>query len=184
VPKLDPGYDSTSAVSIGRVVAAHGLRGEVKVEPLTDFPERFERGSRLWLAGTERAVQSSRWRGRHVYLKLEGVETRDAAEALRGGELRAAPRPLAGADRYYLHDIIGLRVEDAKGEALGKVADVLSTGANDVYVVRSERGELLLPAIEDVVREIDVAGGRIVVEVLPGLEFQAPPQRRAKPSSA
>jgi 16S rRNA processing protein RimM len=124
--------------------------------------------------------------GRNVILKLEGTETRDDAEALRGLELQIPePEQIREAGVYYQHDIIGLKVEDAAGEALGRVADVLGTGANDVYVVRGPRGEILLPAVEDVVREIDVPGGRMVVELLPGLEFastvrkvkkQRPPQ--------
>jgi len=166
-----PAFDPQSAVCVGRIGAPHGLRGEVNVEPLTDFPERFDSGSRLWLDGAPRLVQGSRWRGRQVLLKLEGVDSRTEAEALRGKELMAPQAQPLAAGRYYLHDVLGLRVEDEAGALLGRIEDVLSTGANDVYVVRGERGELLLPAIEDVVREVDVAGGRIVVALLPGLEF-------------
>ena len=186
--------DPQTAVCVGRVVGAHGLRGEVRVEPLTDFPERFEAGSVLWLDGAPRRVEASRWRGRSVYLKLDGASSRTEAAALRGKELMAPePRPIEEAGRYYRHDVVGLRVEDEAGAALGRVADILVTGANDVYVVRGEQGELLLPAIEDVVREVDVAGGRLVVALLPGLEFVKPgkasprrPKRGtgAKPPSA
>ncbi len=177
-------FDPKTAVSVGRVAGAHGLRGEVKVAPLTDFPERFDPGSRLWLEGTPRVVEGSRWRGGLVYLKLAGVDSREAAAKLRGKELMVPEaQPLRESGRYYRHDIVGLRVEDRRGQWLGRVVDVLVTGANDVYVVRGERGELLLPAVEDVVGEVDLAGGRLVVELLPGLEFRAVtkarPRRRA-----
>jgi 16S rRNA processing protein RimM len=164
---------STQPVTVGRIVAAHGIRGELKVESLTDFPERFETGSRLWLNGEQWVVERGRISGRSVILKLRGLDTRSEAEALRGGEL-TVPEPAKLEDEgvYYLHDIIGLPVYDTTGETLGKLFDVLSTGSTDVYVVRGDRGELLLPALDDVVTEVDVAGGRIVVDVPEGIEFQ------------
>ena len=176
-PELDP----ATAVTVGRIAAARGLRGELRIEPLTDFPERFAPGARLWLDGGWRCVESSRFQGRSVYLKLEGIDDRTAAERLRGHELQL-PRaqPLDADDVFYQHDIVGLRVETAERELLGKVESIFSTGANDVYVVRGERGELLLPAVEDVIKQVDINGGRVVVELLPGLEFTKTP---AKPVS-
>ena len=164
------------------------MRGELKVELLTDFPERFQRGARVWLQGEPRRILASRPQGRSVLLMLEGIEDRRAAEAVRGEEL-LLPRPkaLPGEDVFYQHDIVGLQVETAGGEALGKVESIFSTGANDVFVVRGERGELLLPAIEDVVKEIDLPGRRVVVELLAGLEFtvtktvRRPARRRPAP---
>jgi 16S rRNA processing protein RimM len=160
-------------VTVGRILAPHGIRGELKVQPLTDFPERFEAGSRLWLNGEERTVQRGRWAGRSVILKLRGLETRNEAEALRGAAL-TVPQPAELVDEgvYYLHDIIGLSVFDTSGETLGALEEVFSTGSADVYVVRGDRGELLLPALDDVVTEVDIPGGRIVVSVPEGLEFQ------------
>lgn len=162
-------------VVVGRIVTAHGVRGEVKVEPLSDFPERFSRGSRLWLDGVERVVQSGRWQRSQVIVKLAGIESRNDAETLRGKDLTVpniAELP-PGEGVYYLHDIVGLRAVTRDGESLGEVYDVLSTGSNDVYVVRGERGELLLPALDDVVIEVDVPGGRIVLDVPEGIEFHA-----------
>jgi 16S rRNA processing protein RimM len=160
-------------VTVGRIVAPHGIKGELKVESLTDFPERFEVGSRLWLNGEQWVVERGRISGRSVILKLRGLDTRNDAEALRGGEL-TVPEPTQLEDEgvYYLHDIIGLPVYDTSGDALGKLFDVLSMGSTDVYVVHGDRGELLLPALDDVVTEVDVAGRRIVVDVPEGIEFQ------------
>jgi 16S rRNA processing protein RimM len=174
-------------VTVGRIVAPHGIRGEVKVEPLSDFPQRFEAGSVLWLRDSPCTVERGRWQGRTVILKLEGVETRNEAEALRGKEL-TVPEAIELNDDgvYYLHDIVGLQVEDQGGAALGSLAEVLSTGATDVYVVRGDRGELLLPALDDVILDIDLTNRRIVVEVPEGIEYQgtaakARPRNRRPP---
>ncbi len=170
--EAEPEFDPSTAVPVGRIVAAHGIRGELRVEPLTDFPDRFRTGAQLWLDGTPRRVQSSRWQGRLVVLKLQSVDDRNAAEALRGHELLVPSlHALNEPDVFYQHDIVGLRVVTLDGEELGRVEDIISTGSNDVYVVRGERGELLLPAIDDVVKQIDVDGGVVTVEMLPGLEF-------------
>jgi 16S rRNA processing protein RimM len=169
-PDEPPNPDT--AVAVGRITAAHGIRGEVKVEPLTDFPRRFQPGSHLWIDGAPYDVERGRPQGRNVILKLAGVADRNAAEALAGKTLLAAEATqIEEEDVYYLHDVIGLRVETRDGEVLGDLADVLSTGSNDVYVVRGDRGELLLPALDDVVLEVDVAGGRIVVDVPEGIDF-------------
>lgn len=166
-------------VTVGVILAPHGIRGEVKVQPLTDFPERFEAGSRLWLNGEERVVQRGRWAGRSVILQLRGIETRNEAEALRGAELTVPEAAdLADEGVYYLHDIIGLRVVDEAGIDLGKLEEVFNSGSVDVYVVRGEAGELLLPALDDVVIDVDIAAGQIRVDVPEGLEFQRREKRR------
>ena len=180
----DPELDPATAVTVGRITAPHGIRGEVKVEPLTDFPQRFEAGSRLWLDGTPYTVERGRWQQRIVILKLRGIDTRSQADTLHGKALLAPEAtPIEDEGVYYLHDILGARVQDTAGEALGELADVFSTGSNDVYVVRGPRGELLLPALDDVVLEVDVKAHRIVVEIPEGLEFTAPapPKRRRRP---
>ncbi|HLG12083.1 MAG TPA: ribosome maturation factor RimM, partial [Dehalococcoidia bacterium] len=177
----DPELDPATAVTVGRITAPHGIRGEVKVEPLTDFPQRFEAGSRLWLDGVPYTVERGRWQQRNVILKLRGIDTRNQAEALPGKELLAPQAmPIEDEGVYYLHDILGARVQETSGAALGELADVFSTGANDVYVVRGPRGEILLPALDDVVLEVDLQARRITVAIPDGLEFTtaAPPKRR------
>lgn len=182
---LDPG----TAVAVGRILAPHGVRGEFKVEPATDFPERFAPGSRLWLDGNPYTVERSRPQGRSLIVKLRGIDSRNDAEPLRGKDLFASePAAIEEEGVYYVHDILGLRVETEAGTALGDVVEVLATGSNDVYVVRGPRGDLLLPALDDVVKQVDTASRRMVVEVPPGIEFQAPapagrpaPRRRPRP---
>jgi 16S rRNA processing protein RimM len=158
---------------IGKIVAPWGIRGEVKMAIETDFPERFQRLKRVYLG--EEAVafvlEGSRLHKRHALLKLGGCDDRNAAEKLRGQWVQIPIEeavPL-GEDEYYVYQIVGLDVWTTEGEHLGRVSEVLSTGANDVYIVQGEKGEILIPAVEDVVLEVDLAGGRLIVELMEGL---------------
>jgi 16S rRNA processing protein RimM len=162
-----------SLVAIGRVVKPQGRRGEVAVEPLSDRPGRFPGLRRAWLprpGGGARAVTvAGCWphKGRFV-LKLEGVDSIEAAEALRGMELRIGEEELEAlpAGSYYHHQLRGLRAEDESGRALGAVEDILETGATaPVLVVRGPGGETLVPLAESFVRQVDLPGGRVVVVV-------------------
>jgi 16S rRNA processing protein RimM len=163
--------DPDIAVAIGRITSLHGIKGELRVMPLTDFPERFDAGAEVWLDGRPLRVHRRRWQGKEMIVSLEGIDTRDQAEAVRGKELMAPSPTQLDEGVFYQHDIIGLQAVTPAGETLGRISEVISTGSNDVYVVVGDRGELLLPALDDVVREVDVANGRIVVELLEGLEF-------------
>lgn len=159
---------------IGQVRGAWGMRGQVKVEVMTDFPNRFADLTRVYIGTPPEPVQIEHWRphNRHVVLKLAGYDDRTAAETLQGQLLQIPTEeamPL-GEDEYYVHQIEGLEVLTTGGEYLGKVTEVLFTGSNDVYVVTNEAGrEALIPAIADVVQEIDLDAGRLVVELIPGL---------------
>jgi len=117
-------------------------------------------------------LERHRLQGGRLILKLEGIEDRPAAETLRGALIRV---PLCQAVKlppgtYYWHEILGLLVQDESGRQLGNVVDILQTGSNDVYVVEAEKGQLLLPAIKDVVRSVDLKRGEMIVELIPGLE--------------
>jgi 16S rRNA processing protein RimM len=178
-----------TAVTVGRVLSAHGVRGEVKVQPLSDFPARFASGARLWLRGAPVRIERSRWQGRNLILKLDGVDDRNAAEALHDAELMVPEAAPLDEDVFYQHDIIGMTARDLEGNELGRVTDIFSTGSTDVYVIEGERGQLLLPALDDVVLKIDVPGKTMTVELMEGLDFQgksAPktPRRRPGPPAA
>jgi 16S rRNA processing protein RimM len=166
------------------VRAPRGVRGELSVASLTEFPERFRRGSTLWAGGVAYTVRLARSFRATLLLQLEGITTRAQAEALRGRLLEV---PLADlqpldADRYYRFQLVGMAVNDIDGRPLGRLEEVLETGANDVYVVRNEDGELLVPAIDTVVRDVDVPGRRMVVELPPQLErLPVKRARRARP---
>jgi 16S rRNA processing protein RimM len=158
---------SPTAIVVGTILGAHGVRGEVRVAPDTDNPDRFRPGSIVALEGVgERRIESVRGAGGSFIVRLEGIADRSAAAALRG---RVLTVPIADAraesEGHLWADLIGLRVEREDGRHLGTIADVLRTGGGaDVLVVRAPEGkELLLPAIGDVVLGVDLGRGRVVV---------------------
>lgn len=154
---------------MGRVVAPHGVKGWIKVQPFTRERESLVRYQQ-WQIGQEEAwrpwtVEEARVHGAAVVAKLAGIDDRDQAAALRGQRI-AVPRsefPPAAPSEYYWADLVGLQVVNADGVVLGKVVQLFETGANDVMVVEGER-ERLLPFIEQVIREVDFAAGLIRVE--------------------
>jgi 16S rRNA processing protein RimM len=156
-------------IAIGKAVAPHGVRGDVRVVPLTDFPDRFLTMKKVRLEdGRVLDIESAKYHKQFVLLKFRGLDDRNAVENLRGKLLMVDRDGLVKlpAGHYYIFDIIGLKVFDESGAALGTVTDVLATGANDVYIAEQEgQKPLLIPALKDVVREIDVPGGRITVRL-------------------
>jgi 16S rRNA processing protein RimM len=161
-------------LAVGRIVGVHGIRGELKVEPYTDFPERFAPGVVLALGPTleEVVVAAGRPHKGHYLLAFDEIRDRNAADELRGLWLFVdeAEAVELDDDTFWVHDILGLDVVTDEGAALGVVSDVLFTGANEVYVVSTpEGGEVLLPAIDDVILKIDLAERRMTVHLLPGI---------------
>lgn len=159
---------------IGEVLKPWGYRGEVKVKLITDFPKRLAKLKTVYLGPDARTFQVERARlhSGFAVFKFTGYETPEMAAKLRGQVIRVPIEQAAPLrqGQYYHHQIIGLSVFTTDGEHLGAVVEILETGANDVYVVRRESGgEVLLPAIQDVIREIDLEHGRMVVKLIPGL---------------
>ncbi len=157
---------------VGRVLRAWGIRGDLKIAPFTDRPEDFTQ-YRSVLVGPQRKsyeVRSFRPYQGNWLLHLVGVDSRNDAEALHGQEIliEAAQRPRQPGE-FYAREVIGLKVRTVDGEELGEVTEILVTGANDVYVVKGDRGEILLPARVEVIKGIDVETGVMTVELLPGL---------------
>ena len=155
---------TTERLAVARVLGAKGLAGAVRVEPLTDTPGRLVVGASLFLEGEKRPrrvtdVQSG---GRVPVVALDGIADRDAAEALAGRYLEVDAEPLPEGS-WYWHEIVGLQVQDESGGSLGSVVEVFRAGENEVYRIEGSGGEVLIPALRDVVREIDVAAGRMTV---------------------
>lgn len=162
---------------VGRIARAHGLRGEVVVEVLSDAPERFAPGSEMTASAPETLharplrVEASRpFQGR-LLVRFEGVESREDAEALHGQELtiarsQVAPLPEGG---HYRFELVGLSVRTTSGNALGRVTDIFGTGSNDVLVVDDDEREILIPMLEGVIVSVDLPGKALVVEPPPGL---------------
>ena len=152
-------------------MAPWGTGGEVKVEVMTDFPERLTPPREVYLDGSPLAIERVRPHKGHLVIKLASVNSIIQAEKLRGRYLeipstQATPLP---PGQYYRFQIIGLEVWTEGGDFLGKVSDILLTGSNDVYLVRGPHGEVLVPAIEDVVKVIDLDTGRLIIQAIPGL---------------
>jgi 16S rRNA processing protein RimM len=157
-------------VAVGRVLGAWGIRGDLKVEPLA--PESaFAVGHRILVAGRDYTIERSQRMAPFVRLKLNGMDTREEAQILRGAYLEAAETDLVALPegQYYRFQLIGLNVRSLDGSNLGSIVEVLSTPENDVYVVNGPDGELLIPAVEDVIRDINLAEGAITIEIIPGL---------------
>lgn len=163
---------------VGEIVGAHGIKGEVKVALETSFPERFQRLASVLVGPgdgsdfTPYRLVTSRLHKGQALLQLGDVTDRNRAEEMRGlvVAIPASEAMPLGEDEYYVHQIEGLAVVTEDGERLGEVAEIIFTGANEVYVVRADDGgEILLPAIEDVILDIDLDGERMTVRLIEGL---------------
>jgi 16S rRNA processing protein RimM len=159
-------------LTIGTILAPHGVRGEFKVRLQTDDPEHLLTIKRLYLGDetTPRTVLGARLHAGNALIRLQGISTPETVERFRGTPLRirgADARPLA-ANEYFLYQMIGLEVFDERGNRLGQVTDLIETGANDVLVIAPDDGgtDILLPSHPDVIVDMDPAAGRIVVRPL------------------
>lgn len=162
-----------SFLAVGRIVSPHGIRGEVKIEVMTDFPSRFDPGAQLWLEGEDEPcrVLTTRVHKDHLLARLDCLPDRTAAEWASGRYL-LIPRDQAHAlpaGEYYRDELVGLAVVSEAGLALGRLVEVLWTGANEVYLLDGVHGELLIPAVAEVVQEVDLQTGRMVIKLIPGL---------------
>lgn len=149
----------------------HGVRGELVVVAFEPGAPNIRKGSSVYALGVRRRIISIRPdRGEWLVL-LEGVATRDDAETLRGELLQLPDAEVRRHDgeSYFVHELIGLRVETVDGLLVGEIADVITTGANDVYVVPGPLGEVLVPAIGDVIDAIDISTRRVVITPLAGM---------------
>lgn len=157
--------------AVGRVIRAHGLTGELRVYAFAAEAPNLQPGGQVWVAGVPLRVLRLRPTGDAWILESDRIRSRTMAEAFREHLVEVPDEDVkrASADSYFLYELIGLRVVTADGEELGEVVEVMQPGANDVYVVRGPRGDVLIPAIADVVAEIDLPVGVMTITPLPGL---------------
>jgi 16S rRNA processing protein RimM len=159
---------------IGEIVKPHGVKGEVTVIPHTDLPERFTWIDEIYVGENPPipvAVESARLHKGRPLLKLAGYDNRDQADALRG-QLLQIPEDQAiplEENEYFLFQLLGLLVETMEGNQIGTLAEVIETGANNVFVVLGDQGEILIPDIPEVILEIDFENQRMIIDPLPGL---------------
>ena len=155
-------------LAVGRLRRAHGIEGEMLMDILTGFPERLQAGKTLYLGDAHQPVRIAGVRGhdREMIVHLDGVSTPEATAPYRNQILyvKASELPKLAEGVYYHHQLLGLSVVDESGQALGKLTDILETGANDVYVVKTPEGkELLLPAVEETILEVNLERGEMRV---------------------
>jgi len=156
-------------ISVGYVLKPRGIKGEIKVEPLTDYIERFDELDILYIKENDKykpvKILSRKYSPNHVFLLLEGYMDRNQAEKLRGqylwiarDQVRELPK-----DTFLIADIIGCAVYTKEGQYLGSVDDVIETGSNDVYVTKGPLGDVLIPGLKKVILDVDIKNKKIIV---------------------
>lgn len=163
-------------LEVGQIVNTNGLKGLLKINPFTDDITRFERLKTILVEHKkellEFEIESVRYQKKQVLLKLKGIDTIEEAEKYREDYLKINrnKEEKLPEDTYYIVDLIGLDIYTENGELLGKLDDIFSTGSNDVYVVKNSEGkQILLPAISNVIKNIDLEQKKIVVNLIEGL---------------
>ena len=165
-------------LKVGKIVNTHSLKGEVKVISSTDFEEqRFEKGTELLITRgnqvvKEVTVESYRTHKNNLLVKFVGIDSIEEAEKLKNLQIKIDSENIGELEEneFYFHEIIGCEVFDENGKSLGEITEILTPGANDVWVIKSQNGkEILIPYIEDVVKKIDVENKKIDIEVMEGL---------------
>ncbi|HKO88377.1 MAG TPA: ribosome maturation factor RimM [Burkholderiales bacterium] len=157
---------SEDFVVLGRVTGPYGVKGWIKIQPYTEDVERLCEYKAWWVGGQQKAVMEAAVHSASVIAQVAGVESREAAAALKGAEI-AVPRealPEVSEDEFYWADLIGLEVVNEQEEVLGKVAGHMSNGAHDVMRVMDGETERLLPFVDAVIRKVDMAARRIRVD--------------------
>ena len=165
-------------LKVGKIVNTHSLKGEVKVISSTDFEEqRFEKGTELLITRgnqvvKEVTVESYRTHKNNLLVNFVGIDSIEEAEKLKNLQIKIDSDNIGELEEneFYFHEIIGCEVFDENGKSLGEISEILTPGANDVWVIKSQNGkEILIPYIEDVVKKIDVENKKIDIEVMEGL---------------
>jgi len=158
-------------VTIGQILAPWGIKGKLKVAVVTDFPQRFTPSSKIYINQQPMTIDSTEWHKGKAIIKVSTIDSIEEAQRLQGQPIEihhSQLQPLPEG-QYYHFQLIGLGVETTQGELLGNITEILTAESNDNYVVSGDRGEILIPAIEDVVKSVDLNKGRIVIEPIEGL---------------
>ena len=173
-PGGSPQSGELQYLAVGRLLRTHGLKGDLLMEILTDFPERIKTGKLLYIGKEHQPLSIRGLRGHSsgMLISFAGIDTPEQAAELRNqlAYVRVEEIPPLPAGEFYQHQLLGLRVVSEDGLQLGQIEGIIETGANDVFIVRKpNNAELLLPNISDVVLDVDLAKGEIHVHLLPGL---------------
>ena len=166
----------TKYLEIGQIVNTFGIKGMVKIKPFTDNIKRFDKLKKVYIENKngrkEYEIEELKYHKEMVLIKFKGIENPEDANLLRESYLtvnRDDEEPIEEGT-YYIVDMIGLEVETEEGEKIGSLVDIFNTGSNDIYVVKNELGkQILLPAIKDVIKKIDMEKRKMTVHLIPGL---------------
>ncbi len=163
-------------INIGRIVKPYGVTGEMKIEPMTDFPERFRELRSVYLVSpvgkeTKCEIQKVRYAGGSPYIRFNGFDTPEKAKKLNGWFIKvpaeeAVPLP---EGMYYWFELIGMEVVSESGERFGSIVDIFETGSNDVYVVKHGQKEVYVPATREVIKKVDRKARRMVIHLMDGM---------------
>ena len=170
-----PTQKITEWATIGKIVALFGLRGDLKVQSLTDIPDRFAQLDEVYLSPDYKryTIEEVRpYKGTMVLLRLRGIADATAAEPLRERDLCIPTDKLAQlpADSYYQHDILGLQVAKLDGRIVGTIVDIMPTGGNDVYVIKAADGkQFLIPAVKAFIKEVDLIRRMMYIDPIGGM---------------
>ena len=158
-------------ITIGEILAPWGTKGKLKVAVATNFPQRFAPSSKVYVNRQPMTIDSTEWQKGKAIIKLNAIDSIEDAEKRRGQlvEIQRSPLHLLPEGQYYHFQLIGLEVWTTQGELLGNITEILTTQSNDSYVASGAKGEILIPAIEDVIKSIDLDKGCLVVEPIEGL---------------
>ncbi len=161
---------------IGKILKPHGVKGSVKVEIITSFPEHFLELNTVYIEHNNQkqaySIEEARLSNRFVFLKLSGIDDYDRAASLRNHYIYIAQEDLKplSENEYYIHDLIGLKVFDEQGAFIGTLRDVWTYSANDIYVLKTDDGaEHLIPAIQSVVKSVNLKERTMVIHVMEGM---------------
>ena len=173
-PAGSPAAGEPAFLVVGKIRRPHGVSGDVLVEVYTDHPERLQAGGKVYAGENHLPLTISRQRSHNdgILLGFEGLSTPEQVGRFRNQVLSISTADAIelADDEYYFHELMGLSVLDETGDLLGEVTEIIETGANDVYVVTNQAGrEVLLPAISDVILDIDLGKKQMKVHLLPGL---------------
>ena len=160
-------------IQIGKIANTHGIRGDIKIIPLTNDMKRFEKLKQIYIEGESTPFEINKvwYQKGFAMLNLKGYDNINLVLKFKDKFILIPKEDAVDlpTDSYFIFDIIGLTVYTSSGEELGIVKDVLQPGANDVYVVKSNNKEILIPAIKEVVKEVNIGEGRIIIEPIEGL---------------
>lgn len=168
--------DTENLVAIGRILKPRGFIGEVKVMPMTDFPDRFKKLEYAWIEIPEGKpkrfrVENVKMLDRFLAIKFEGIDSLPQAELLREGFICIEKKELYPLPEgsYYVFDVIGMEVETVDGRKLGVVSDIINLPAHDIYVVNGPDGKIQIPAVRAMIQQVDMASRKMLVDLPEGL---------------